>query len=1599
MVISIYRNYLTTFVFLLCIFFLTATATTATTFTVSNVNNSGAGSLRQAIIDSNAAVSSNLIVFSIGGGVVRTISLTSALPDIARDLTIDGTTMAGYAGTPLVELNGASAGAAANGLTNANGILYVKALIINRFGGDGIRAICTAICNSGSSFYVNTLGVTGSYIGTDKLGIAASPNGGNGIYYQPYRPSKSSIGGNLANQLNVISGNGKNGILLRRTDTGSDSPSFSDVAIINNYIGTNVLGAAAIGNTLNGIAIEDTSTVGHGLLVYVGSDLNGVFGSPQTLSGDRNIISGNGANGILSNVQQTLIDIKNNYIGTNLSGTADLGNVLDGINVSGAGIATAVNLQIGGATAVEGNLISGNNGYGIETASDGAIIQGNKIGTNAAGTAAIGNSNDGVRVFGVSSFIGGSNSGEGNLISGNKNGVTLEVGANLTRIEGNKIGTNLAATAAVANTVHGISVKSNNVGIGFANNAPSVNIISGNTIDGIAISGNATGVDIFNNYIGTNASDANLANGFAGVVVTQCGANIRVGADAAIAGAGNTIAYNGIGVIAWDSPTCVSFPAAYISVAIRRNSIYSNGSGAGIDLVGVSGTDANDLGDADTGTNGLQNYPTLLKVSPTQLYGTLNSKPNQTYAVDFFQNTACDSSGNGEGKNLIGTASLTTNASGNVTYNLTGYVVSVGQIITATATDSSGNTSEFSPCLTATNSPGNESFNAATSNASEGSGSALISLDRVGGASGTVTVDYVTSNGTGIAGTDYTFTTGTATFLNGQTLQTISVPLINNTKDEPSRTFNVTLSNPTGGAFLGAFTTHSLTITDDDPPPTVSVGDISVLEGNQGGTTFSFPVTLSAASGFTSSVNYSTANGTATATQDYLATTGTVTFAPGEVVKTATVTVNGDLVPELDETFFVNLATPVNLTINDGQAVGTILDDDNPGKIAFAFSTYSVSEGSLNAVITLTRTNGTAGTVAVNYTTVNGTATAGSDYTFSSGTAVFNDGQASTTFSVPITNDVTGEANETVLLAISSPLGGATLGTLTTAVLTIFDDDGGLPPNVSIGGQIVENSLPLANVVVTLAGSQVATATTDATGNYLFTNLPSGGNFLVTPTLSGHSFEPQSLSFTNLAANIANANFVGSTGTASRNIHVISNSTVSGQNVTVSVDLSSQGNENSAGISLGYDSSLVFNPQVSLGTDAAAASLIVNSTTPGRLGIALALPAGQAFSAGSRQLVKITFNTVPTLLFSTPITFSDSPVLRRTADAGANVLPTSYSDGLIGFSQGYEGDVAGRPAGDGFLAVDDFTQVGRFVAGLDTPDSPVSTNEFQRGDCSPRGTKGDGVFAVDDFTQAGRYAAGLDQSQRAGGATQFGGLASTLSPDGLSANLVVPRDIHVVDSSSSPGQQTIVSVEADVNGDENGFGFTLNYDPTKLSAPLVSAGTGAQGTFLIPNTNTPGKVGVIIAFSPGSTIAAGTKQLVTIRFNVAAGIFGGLIPLVFGDAPVIRKVSDANAAVLPATFTGGNLNILGPSAAGVSISGKVLNANGQAISRAFVLITNANGEQQTARTNTFGYYLFSEIPAGQTYVMAVRSKQYTFASTLLIMATEDIADADFFAEQ
>lgn len=190
----------------------------------------------------------------------------------------------------------------------------------------------------------------------------------------------------------------------------------------------------------------------------------------------------------------------------------------------------------------------------------------------------------------------------------------------------------------------------------------------------------------------------------------------------------------------------------------------------------------------------------------------------------------------------------------------------------------------------------------------------------------TVTVHYATSNGTAKAGSDYQVTSGTLTFNLGETTKTILVPVIGDRRKEPDETFFVTLSSPSNANVVRAVGLG--TILDDDSIPALSISDVSKKEGSSGTTDFVFVVTRSGATGRTATVHFATANGTARAGSDYTPTSGSLTFAPGEKIKTITVSVIGDTVKERNETFFARLSKPVNARITKGQGRGTILNDD-----------------------------------------------------------------------------------------------------------------------------------------------------------------------------------------------------------------------------------------------------------------------------------------------------------------------------------------------------------------------------------------------------------------------------------------------------------------------------------------------------------------------------------------------------------------------------------------------------------------------------------------------------------------------------------------------
>ena len=306
----------------------------------------------------------------------------------------------------------------------------------------------------------------------------------------------------------------------------------------------------------------------------------------------------------------------------------------------------------------------------------------------------------------------------------------------------------------------------------------------------------------------------------------------------------------------------------------------------------------------------------------------------------------------------------------------------------------------------------------------------------------TITVSFATADGTATAGNDYAATSGMVTFNPGETSKSIDIEVKGDNTDEINETFLVNLSNPTNATMATAQGVG--TILDDDGP-TMSIDSVSVTEGNTGFVNAVFTVTLSDPSVQDILVSCSTAGGTASPFSDFQRLVNVPLFFPaGATSGTVTVRVFGDFIIEDDEQFTVTLQNPFNATIATGQGTGTgtIVNDDSHGKLQFSSATYSVNEDAGSIVITVNRVEGATGNVTIDFATSNGTAVAGSDYTATSGTLTFTQGETSKSFSIPIISDNNVEGDETINLTLSN-IGGtpfpstATLGSPIAAVVTI----------------------------------------------------------------------------------------------------------------------------------------------------------------------------------------------------------------------------------------------------------------------------------------------------------------------------------------------------------------------------------------------------------------------------------------------------------------------------------------------------------------------------------------------------------------------------------
>lgn len=1062
------------------------------TFIVTNTNDSGSGSLRDAVDQANQTTNlmpglNDQIIFAIPNPGQQTISLLSPL-FVTAPVSIQGFTQPGSSPNSL--------GVGFNGVINVRLDGHLAQLDQNQIGTYPVQGLLTI---AAINCQVSGLSITGYMNGPAILlaPVASADSGAIG----------DTISGNLIGQATLVStvattpppsnplGN-LLGIRVQssRNSIGGTSVGAGNVIQGNNGVGLKFDGPSGTGNVVDGNAI--VNNVSDGILINSANNIIGEEIAPAT-----NLIAGNGGNGvhiqgpnargnvvgfngganvlvvaapssgIIKNFGHGVLieDAPGNIIETNFL----IGNVGDGVRVMNTNANTAVdnsilnndiesnrdgiNISSANNTVSDLNLILTNRRNGVTISSteldannnnlgaipnaqpSGNVVSGNMIGTRD-GNANNGNTLNGVFINAAgNNTIGGTDGNDRNVISGNNNGVVIRGAQSVGNLlQGNYIGAKAVGTAVLPNAVDGVRIEnaSNNTIGGTSGLAP--NVISGNNV-GVHFTGpGTTGNVVLGNFIGTDFQGIGpVRNSNEGVLFDGNASNNTLGGTAA--GAGNTIAFNvSSGVVV----------ASGTGNSILSNSIFSNVR-IGIDLV-APGDPANGVTPLQvtpaSGPNNLVNYPTLIFAATdgekkTGIQGNFLGASGGTYLIQFFSTPSADPSGHGQGKTFIGSITVTLPGSNPNQFVTAGFVanlpvvVQAGQYISATATADDGSTSEFSNTVPI--SAVQVGFSAGSYVVNQAAGTATITVVRGGSAGatqGTVTVDYAVGGGTAVAGTNYVPVSGTLTFNPGDVAKTITIPVINNPAVAPDTTVNITLGNATGGATIATPNPVTLTITNSNVPEVhFSLANYSVSESGGSAT---ITVTRNTGAG-TARVHYATSNGTAQAGVDYTAVSGDLNFANGQTTQTFTVPVinthkaggSGTVNLILSGATGAGLGTPstATLTINYDEAVG-----------AFQFNnvSYGANATADSAFITVNRIGGAGGTATVHYATGGGTAIPGQDYDPTSGTLTFGPGELSKTFTVQIRNHQITSA-VTVGLTLSAPTGGASLGPVATATLSI----------------------------------------------------------------------------------------------------------------------------------------------------------------------------------------------------------------------------------------------------------------------------------------------------------------------------------------------------------------------------------------------------------------------------------------------------------------------------------------------------------------------------------------------------------------------------------
>ncbi len=660
-------------------------------------------SLREALNAANLNPNRDIIAFRIPGIGPHTIQPTTAFPQIQSSVAIDGWYQPGFCEEPLVAIDGSVAPGSGFGLLLNRGDSLLRGLAIHSFR-------TTPVASGAGAGHV----IEGCRFGTDVTGTLWLPNAAE----VRVTDNGDRVGGPHPWQRCVFTGNGGNsgwGLFA----SGSGLPSASGLTIENSHFGTDISGTLDFGVADAAIRCQSLSraVIRNNLVAASGG------GDPDPRNHQAGI-------DVVGTFQGTIL-IEGNRIGTDASGMVAMGNANGGISISGSGTYSGIPFY-----RIANNLISGNQTAGIQLSLGNGEVVGNLIGVDAMGLGALPNQGPGILLAASGITVGGSSAADRNVLSGNATSGIEISGSTVSSVAviGNHIGVGIDGVTPVGNGPTGATTGSGIRVFGatqcqIGGTQPGEgNLIASNSGDGIQVLGSASGLVIEGNSIGVDGSGTiPLPNAASGISIFSGPTSVTIGGPSAAAA--NRIAHNlGHGILLGQSTSDLTIRGNSIFAnaldglrlgdpTIQRVQILANGfrnnGGLGIELLPVGPNPADAL-DADSGPNGGQNAPHLISASVVgagdlHLAGSLMSSPSTSFTLRFYGLDACDPSGFGEGWTFLDSTVVTTDSAGVATVDLIVSSTAFSTLpleITATAEGSDRATSEFSNCVAVVNPTG-----------------------------------------------------------------------------------------------------------------------------------------------------------------------------------------------------------------------------------------------------------------------------------------------------------------------------------------------------------------------------------------------------------------------------------------------------------------------------------------------------------------------------------------------------------------------------------------------------------------------------------------------------------------------------------------------------------------------------------------------------------------------------------------------------------------------------------------------------------------------------------------------------------------------------